>query len=75
VQTKYHLNRLSFHLKPIPPFRLDLTAWTLRREPENRLDRWDGKTYRRLIAQNELLFEVSVNQDGDVEHPRLAANA
>ncbi len=33
---------LSFQLRPLPPFRLDLTAWVLRRRPENAVDRWDG---------------------------------
>jgi DNA-3-methyladenine glycosylase II len=32
----------SFVLEPIPPFRLDLTVWTLRRRPDNIIDRWDG---------------------------------
>ena len=28
---------LSLHLKPVPPFRLDLTLWVLRRRPHNQM--------------------------------------
>ena len=37
---------ITFSLDPIPPFRLDLTAWALRRRPQNEVDFWDGETYR-----------------------------
>ena len=36
--------RGTFELKPVSPFRLDLTVWTLRRRPDNVVDRWDGTT-------------------------------
>jgi len=35
-------------LRPRPPFRLDLTVWALRRRDRNRLDCWDGGTYRHI---------------------------
>ena len=38
-----------FMLEPVPPFRLDLTAWALRRRPANIVDRWDGGAYRRAV--------------------------
>ena len=41
---------LEFVLRPIPPLRLDLTVWALRRRPCNLIDRWDGTTYRRVIV-------------------------
>jgi hypothetical protein len=48
------MEKLSFHLDPVPPFRLDLTAWLLRRRADNIIDRWDGKCYHRvLILENE----------------------
>lgn len=31
-----------FSITPVPPFRLDLTAWALRRRPENAIDDWNG---------------------------------
>lgn len=33
---------IQFVVEPVPPFRLDLTAWVLRRRPANVVDRWDG---------------------------------
>jgi hypothetical protein len=44
---------LTFVARSIPPFRLDLTVWALRRRPRNLIDRWDGTTYRRLIVVGE----------------------
>ena len=63
--------RISFVLEPIPPFRLDLTVWTLRRRPDNMIDRWDGETYRRVLIENGKPFEIAVSQFGELEMPRL----
>ena len=51
-----------FTLEPVPPFRLDLTAWALRRRPANIVDRWDGVAYRRAVKQDETVAEVEVRQ-------------
>jgi DNA-3-methyladenine glycosylase II len=57
------VERISFELEPVLPFRLDLTVWTLRRRPDNVIDRWDGKTYRRvLVTDNGEPFAVAVTQ-------------
>lgn len=40
---------LTFIIRPLPPYRLDLTAWALRRRARNLIDRWDGSSYRRVI--------------------------
>ena len=45
-----HAGTVKFRLSPRAPFRLDLTAWTLRRQAENAVDRWDGSIYRRILA-------------------------
>ena len=68
-----HMNsvRRSFALKPIPPFRLDLTVWALRRRPDNVVDRWDGHTYRRVLPLPAGPMEVAVTQTGPPETPRL----
>jgi DNA-3-methyladenine glycosylase II len=58
-------------LKPTPPFRLDLTVWTLRRRPDNAVDRWDGQTYRRVLPLPGGPAEVAVIQVGTPEVPRL----
>ncbi|MFN8426324.1 MAG: hypothetical protein U0X87_08725 [Anaerolineales bacterium] len=52
----------SFDLQPAPPFRLDLTVWTLRRRPDNLFDRWDGTTYRRVLIADDAPFEIAVTQ-------------
>lgn len=61
----------TFLLKPIPPFRLDLTVLALRRRPSNVIDRWDGQTYRRVLSLNDELVEAAVTQSGSTDSPRL----
>lgn len=58
-------------LKPTPPFRLDLTVWTLRRRPSNRIDRWDGQTYQRVLVLDGQAVEVAVVQAGSLSSSRL----
>jgi DNA-3-methyladenine glycosylase II len=65
------LAQYSFTLDPVPPFRLDLTAWILRRRPDNLVDRWDGRTYQRMLVLDGEPVEVSVTQLGPPDGPRL----
>ena len=65
------LSQIGFPLKPVPPFRLDLTVWTLRRRPDNAVDRWDGQTYRRVLSLDSRAVEVAVGQTRPPEMPRL----
>ena len=58
-------------LRPRPPFRLDLTVWSLRRQPHNLVDRWDGRTWRRVLAVGEAGVELQVRQHGPAESPQL----
>jgi DNA-3-methyladenine glycosylase II len=60
-----------FTLKVVPPFRLDLTVWALRRRPENKMDRWDGKTFCRGLVLNGEPVEIAVIQIGSMAAPRL----
>lgn len=62
---------LTFVLRPIPPFRLDLTVWALRRRSRNLIDRWDGSTYRRVIVLGGRPTELAVRQEGSCAAPRL----
>lgn len=62
----------TFEIRPVPPFRLDLTVWALRRRPRNRIDRWDGDTYRRVVLSNGRPTELAVRQLGSPAAPRLA---
>jgi DNA-3-methyladenine glycosylase II len=55
----------------MPPFRLDLTVWTLRRRPDNAMDRWDGESYRRVLPLPAGPVEVAVTQVAPPEAPQL----
>ena len=61
-------------IEPLEPFRLELTAWALRRRPHNAIDLWDGSTYRRVVSIDDGPVALSVTQDGTQEHPRLSAH-
>lgn len=65
------MSRTTFFLEPLAPFRLDLTVWTLRRRADNQVDRWDGDTYRRVIAIQGQPLEVAVTQVEPPNSPRL----
>jgi len=69
------VSQLSFRLYPRAPFRLDLTVWTLRRRPDNAIDRWDGRFYRRILAFDGLPVEVSVQQTRSPDQPELEVTA
>jgi DNA-3-methyladenine glycosylase II len=62
---------LRFTIRPVPPFRLDLTVWALRRRPRNLVDRWDGVTYRRVVVVNRRAMELAVRQIDAPTAPRL----
>lgn len=53
------------------PFRLDLTAWALRRRAHNTIDRFDAGTYRRALLIGNEAVGVSVTQRGSAGAPRL----
>lgn len=65
------MNTMTFSLDPVPPFRLDLTAWTLRRRPDNLVDWWDGQTYRRILALEDEAVELAATQFGASDTPHL----
>jgi DNA-3-methyladenine glycosylase II len=56
---------------PVAPYRLDLTVWALRRRARNAIDRWDGTTYRRVVAIEGRSTEIAVRQLGSPVRPRL----
>ncbi|CAG0988930.1 MAG: DNA-3-methyladenine glycosylase II [Candidatus Methanoperedens nitroreducens] len=69
------LKPISFMIKSAAPFRLDLTVWALRRRANNIVDRWDGKTYGRLLALDGQAVDVSVTQIGPPDDPELKIEA
>jgi DNA-3-methyladenine glycosylase II len=55
-------NSIRFSLRPVMPFRLDLTVWALRRRAQNAVDVWSNDTYRRVLAVNHQPVLVAVRQ-------------
>ena len=69
------IDNSPFTLAPLPPFRLDLTVWVLRRRPDNLVDRWDGSVYRRVLSPEVgEPFEIAVSQSGPPEAPQLTVS-
>jgi len=66
---------LQFSVRPVPPFRLDLTVWALRRRARNLVDRWDGSAFRRVVVMNGRPTELVVRQSGAPAAPRLVVTA
>jgi DNA-3-methyladenine glycosylase II len=54
-----------------PPFRLDLTVWALRRRPDNAIDTWNGRTYRRALEIDGGTVELAIEQAGSSRAPRV----
>ncbi len=71
MEVMAELTTVAFTMRPRPPFRLDYTAWALRRGAQNILDRWEGATYRRTLSADGLLYELSVRQEGPAEKALL----
>ena len=65
------MSEARFRIDPLPPYRLDLTAWVIRRRPGNPIDRWEDGTYRRVLPLDGAPVEVVVRQSGTVDAPRL----
>lgn len=56
----------------LPPFRLDLTVWALRRRADNVVDTWDGRAYRRALQVDGATMEIATVQTGSSVRPRLS---
>ena len=56
------MKEIDFTLRPVQPFRLDLTVWTLRRRPNNTMDRWEEGIYRRTLVIDAMPVQVAVTQ-------------
>ncbi len=52
-----------FTLPAVPPFRLDLTVWALRRRENNWIDRWDGRHYARVFSVGRSAVQITVAQE------------
>lgn len=56
------------------PFRLDLTAWALRRREKNAVDRWDGRRYTRVIAVGSRPVRLTVTAETGEAEPVLTVS-
>jgi hypothetical protein len=59
-------------IEPRGPFRLDLTAWALRRRSHNAVDRWDTATYERVVSLDSGPVALPVMQVAGPDAPRLS---
>jgi hypothetical protein len=70
--------RATTVLRATPPFRLDLTAWALRRREKSAVDRWDDGHYSRPGALPWPLWprfsdsQASLGTDSSHSHKRGA---
>ena len=62
---------LTFTLQPLPPFRLDLTVWALRRRAHNVVDRFDDGTWRRVLVIGKSPVAVAVRQTRRGDRPEI----
>lgn len=72
VQIAKRLHDSRLEIEPSAPFRLDLTAWALRRRPHNEVDRWRPPTYERVVSVDGGPVALSVTQEGVPGVPRLS---
>ena len=64
--------RHHLEIEPRGPFRLDLTAWALRRCSHNAVDRWDTAAYERVVSLAGGPVALSVTQVAGPHAPRLS---
>jgi DNA-3-methyladenine glycosylase II len=62
----------ELQIEPSRPFRLDLTAWALRRNARNSVDRWSTSTYERVLSLAGRPVALSVTQVAGPDTPRLS---
>jgi DNA-3-methyladenine glycosylase II len=55
----------------LPPFRLDLTVWALRRRGKNILDQWNGNQYTRVIVCSNAPVKLTITQEIESNDPRI----
>jgi DNA-3-methyladenine glycosylase II len=65
----------TFWLDPLPPFRLDLTVWALRRKARNLIDQWDGACYTRVLLLDGQPVKMTVSQPSTEKDARLLVTA
>ncbi len=61
----------TFTLPVVPPFRLDLTVWALRRRESNIVDKWGGRQYLRVFVFNNTPVKITVASKKVMNKPHL----
>jgi DNA-3-methyladenine glycosylase II len=61
----------KFNLLVMPPFRLDLTVWALRRRKENSFDSWSNGIYQRVLVIEEKPVLVRIRQIESKSGPKI----
>lgn len=69
------MNCDTFILPVVPPFRLDLTVWALRRRESNIVDRWDGRQYLRVFVFNDIPVKITVASKKVMNKPQLVVTS
>lgn len=64
-------DHLHLQLPVTAPFRLDYTVAVVQRGPQNALDRWDGRCYRRLLIFRNKPYEICITQQQGSRAPIL----
>lgn len=62
-----------FILPVVPPFRLDLTVWALRRRQKNQIDNWAGEIYSRVFVVNNTAIQARTMQIGNSLEVKLTS--
>ena len=70
-----YVDNIELTIRPLPPFRLDLTAWALKRRPVNTIDTFDGRVYSRVLLLGGKPVEINVVQIGPPGKPLLRVAA
>ncbi len=61
----------SFAIPAVPPFHLEATVRVLQRRPTNRVNRWDGDRYLRVLPTTEGPRLIAVENHGAIDAPDL----
>jgi len=62
---------MDFALKPKPPFDFNLTLGIYQKFDKDLVDRFDGKTYRRVLLVDEKPYLTQTASIGSIENPKL----
>ena len=63
-----------FAISAIPPFRLDLTVWALRRRQKNIIDQWNENRYSRVIVCNNVPIKLTITQEHEDNNSKIIVN-